>query len=267
MIRGVDVWLNLPEYPLEACGTSGQKAGVNGVLNLSVLDGWWPEGYNGNNGWAIEPHDVALDISERNHRESVELFGLLEEQVVPMYFDREDDRPTGWIHMSKESMKSLLPRFNAERMVCDYIDKFYSASSENRRRLLEDDYAGARVLSQWKHRIRENWKSVSIRSLQSAPGSIGTGEQLSIVVGVHLGGLVPDDVVVECLVGKATLDGHYREVACYRLSENASNETGEVIFDTTFAPPLSGLQQYTIRIYPYHRLLSHPFELGLMKWL
>lgn len=267
MIRGADVWLNLPEYPLEACGTSGQKAGINGVLNLSVLDGWWPEGFNGENGWAIEPQNAAQDHDERNRREGNELYNLLEEQVVPQYFDLQDGLPRDWIRMSKASMKTLLPQFNAARMVVDYTDQFYGASCLRRRKLIDDDYAGARVLSGWKHKVLEGWHAVTIRPFQAPPNSITYDEQLTMQVGVQLGGLTPADVIVECMMGTSSSDGKFNEVACYRLGAQSDPDQGEYVFESTFAPPLSGLQQYTIRIYPYHRLLSHPFELGLMKWL
>jgi starch phosphorylase len=267
MIRGVDVWLNLPEYPLEACGTSGQKAGINGVLNLSVLDGWWPEGFNGDNGWAIEPHHMETDAAERNRREANELFELLEEEVVPLYFTDKGELPSRWVRMSKASMKSLLPRFNSERMVVDYIDKFYGASCANRRKLVDDDFGGARELSAWKEKVAECWKTVAMSPLTTPPDSIGKEEELELRVAVHLGRMAPEDVIVECLLGRKPRDATFEEVACYPLATGGITENGEVVFQTNFAPPLSGLQYYTIRIYPYHRLLSHPFELGLMKWL
>ena len=268
MIRGVDVWLNLPEYPLEACGTSGQKAGINGVLNLSVLDGWWPEGFNGENGWAIEPHNLPHDGSERNRREANELFELLEEEVVPMFFRNGKKPSSEWIRMSKASMKSLLPRFNSERMVVDYVDKFYGASCRNRRRLIEDDYHGARELAGWKKRVAECWNRVTIRSLEAAPASIGHGEEFTLRVAVDLGALTPGDVIVECLLGTQPANAKFEQIACFPLlATEQTTDKGEITFQTAFAPPLTGLQHYTIRVYPYHRLLSHPFELGLMKWL
>jgi len=123
----VDVWLNTPEYPLEASGTSGEKAGINGVINLSVLDGWWGEGYNGENGWAITPHGTSVDPHSRDREEGQELLDILEKQVLPLYYERNGHGfSEAWVRKSKNSMKSLIPRFNAQRMVMDYVSNYYS---------------------------------------------------------------------------------------------------------------------------------------------
>ncbi|MCK4951797.1 MAG: alpha-glucan family phosphorylase, partial [Gammaproteobacteria bacterium] len=122
LVTGVDVWLNTPEYPLEASGTSGEKAGINGVLNLSILDGWWGEGFNGENGWGIAPHGPQFDPAYRNHEEANDLMDILEKKVVPLYYDRDEQGYSSkWVQMSKNSMKSTIPHFNAQRMVMDYV--------------------------------------------------------------------------------------------------------------------------------------------------
>ena len=134
LVTGVDVWLNTPEYPLEASGTSGQKAGMNGVINFSVLDGWWAEGYNGENGWAINPHDPHFDADYRYHEEASELLDILENKVVPLYYDRGTQGfSEEWVQMSKASMKSTIPNFNAQRMVRDYVKNFYGPASRQNR--------------------------------------------------------------------------------------------------------------------------------------
>lgn len=263
MLSGVDVWLNLPEYPLEACGTSGQKAGINGVLNLSILDGWWPEGFDGENGWGIEPHIQLTDMDERNAIEAKELLDLLEEKVIPLYFN---DRKK-WIGMSKASMRSLLPQFNAQRMVMDYVDKLYELSWRIRRKLTDNDNQGAIELARWKQRIRKHWPQTSIHQPVLPPPAIKHDEDFELQVAVTLGGLGPEDIVVECLIGLQDGDGDFEQRACYRLDPGELTEGGEILFGTAFSPPMPGLQDYYIRMYPYHRLLSHPFELGFMKWV
>jgi len=139
LVTGVDVWLNTPEHPLEASGTSGQKAGLNGVINLSVLDGWWGEGYTGDNGWAITPHGPEFDAAFRNQEEGRELLDILEHQVIPLYFERNSHGyPARWVQLSKRSMISILPRFNAQRMVMDYVRDFYGPARDQGRRLSAD---------------------------------------------------------------------------------------------------------------------------------
>ena len=128
--QGVDVWLNNPRPPLEACGTSGQKAAMNGVLNVSALDGWWYEGYNGNNGWAIgePPEDLEVHYDDASDAES--LYRLLEQQIIPLFYERDQNGlPHGWIQMLKESIRSIVPRFSASRMVKEYASRMYVPAS------------------------------------------------------------------------------------------------------------------------------------------
>jgi len=268
LVSGVDVWLNLPEYPMEACGTSGQKAGINGVVNLSILDGWWPEGYNGENGWAIEPHTLVPDPAERNRREANELLDLLEEEVIPAFYDRSTDGlPTGWIRMSKASMRTLLPQFNSMRMVIDYVERLYAPAIAARSRLLDTDHGGAAVLAAWKRRVQTYWHEVHIHPAADMPANVRAGDELTIRITASLGPLAAEDVVAECLVGTRTPEGRFEQFACYRLAPADQQSGHEVSFSATFVPPMPGKQHYVVRIYPYHRLLCHPYQLGLMKWL
>ncbi|MEE8343308.1 MAG: alpha-glucan family phosphorylase, partial [Gammaproteobacteria bacterium] len=158
LVSGVDVWLNTPEYPMEASGTSGQKAGMNGVINLSVLDGWWGEGYNGENGWAIAPQSTNYDPAYRNEEEAKELLDILEHQVIPLYYDRNGHGfSEKWVQMSKASMKSTLPRFNAQRMVMDYIRDYYGPAINQSRALEQNNCEGAKQLANWKEKVMRAW--------------------------------------------------------------------------------------------------------------
>ncbi len=268
LVTGVDVWINTPEYPLEASGTSGEKAGINGVVNLSVLDGWWGEGYNGDNGWAITPHGVQYDPAFRDREEAQTLLDILEQEIVPLYYERDGHGYSeGWVAKSKASMKSVMPRFNAQRMVMDYVRDFYGPAIRHRRALLADDARPAQDLAQWKTRVYTAWPEVSLSRVDDGRTEILAGESLVIQVAARLNGLRPDDVHVECLVG--TSDGADKFALDNRYFFEAMRETdsGETIFELNLAPELSGLQFYKIRMYPWHKLLCHPFEMGFMIWL
>ncbi|MDX1595075.1 MAG: alpha-glucan family phosphorylase, partial [Gammaproteobacteria bacterium] len=208
LVAGCDVWANTPEYPLEASGTSGQKAGINGVVNLSVLDGWWGEGYNGENGWAITPHPPETPAENRDAEESRELLDLLEFDVAPLYYARgAHGYSEGWVRLSKASMKSLIPRFNAQRMVMDYVMKLYGPANWQRRALGADEGAPARALAEWKARVANAWPSVRLHLVAPPADVVASGETLSLAVGVELAGLSPEDVVVECLTGSEGAEG------------------------------------------------------------
>jgi len=274
LVTGVDIWINTPEHPLEASGTSGEKASINGVLNLSVLDGWWAKGYNGENGWSITPHDPHLDLEFRNREEGRELMDILEHEVVPLYFDRDGHGfSEGWIKRSKASMKSLIPQYNAQRMVMDYVMKYYGPANLQYQSLSAEEGAPATALASWKKRVNSVWPKVTIRRLDDEREFILAGDTLPIEVAVQLDGLKPEDVVVECLLGKEDENGNFVTQAHFPLQahgESAADHTleaGEVLFRIDLSPALPGLQHYKIRVCPYHTLLSHPFETGCMVWL
>jgi starch phosphorylase len=268
LVTGVDVWLNTPQYPLEASGTSGQKAGINGVINLSVLDGWWAEGYNGENGWAITPHKPEYDESTRNRDESQELLEILEQEVIPKYFHRNghgysDD----WVKMSKASMKSLMSLYNAQRMVMDYVKNYYYPAIRQRKMLIEQNATPAQELAKWKARVASLWPKVRVRRIDPGAQEMTTGDTLPLRIAANLNMLEPDDVIVECLVGAVSTDGDFNTHERLTFNPADKNENGEMIFNLDLQPDLSGLLEYKIRVYPYNKLLGHPFETGCMIWL
>ncbi len=270
LVSGVDVWLNNPVYPLEACGTSGMKGGFNGVINLSVLDGWWGEGYNGKNGWAIKPASSALDDARRNQEESRTLYEILQDSVVPLYYNRG---PAGfspdWVEMAKHSIASLLPRFNSVRMLNEYVMKFYAPASNQWRRYAQDDYAAARALADWKAKVRAAWKQVSVRRLDRPPRRIQFSETLKVEAAVKLDALSPEDVVVELLFGRpGSLEEEEGRVHSHQLKRAGPvPDSAEQLFALELTPELCGKIEYRIRIYPFHELLTHRFEMGMMKWV
>ncbi len=268
LVKGVDVWLNTPQYPLEASGTSGEKAGINGAINLSVLDGWWGEGHNGENGWAITPHGPQFDDDFRNREEAHELLDLLESEVIPLYYRRDGHGYSReWVAKSKASMKSLIPCFNAQRMVMDYVRKYYSPASKQCALLREHHFQAAVELARWKERIAAAWPQVKIRRIDSAPGTIKHNEIFPVEIAACLGGLDAGDVYMECLVGSENDDGEFQVKDIHRLEVRDKSRQEEALFRVDMRSPLSGLQYYKIRMYPYHELLGRRFETGLMLWL
>ncbi len=270
LVKGVDVWLNTPEYPLEASGTSGEKAGINGVINLSVLDGWWGEGYDAeaDNGWAITPHGADTDPEYRDREEGQELLDLLEYSVIPLYFSRNGHGyPEAWVRKSKSSMKTLMPRYNAQRMVMDYVSTYYGPAARQYRVLESDDGRPAGELSAWKQHVTEHWPGTRIRRLDRSGVTMAAGTRLPIEVAVQLNGLAATDVVVECVIGKSTEGSGFEVHSTYAMPVDGTTDEGEHRFALDLETPLPGLQYYKIRVIPYHQLLSHRFEMGCMWWL
>ena len=272
LLPGVDVWLNNPEYPLEACGTSGMKAAINGVINLSVLDGWWDEAYDGSNGWAITPYPE-LGHDERERQEAEDLLNILEHQVIPVYYNRNSEgEPEAWVAMAKSSMKTVLPAFNTIRMAEDYLRDLYCPAAAGCRRLHDNDAAGARELALWKRKVMAGWPGLRARIASPVAPAIGSGETLSLAVEVELNGLQPSDIRVECIVIRQSdprMVGEAHHIP-FRQVDMAAEGTASYhcdLFESDELCSSGGLHYYKVRVYPWHALLSHPFECGRMRWL
>ena len=269
LVSGVDVWLNNPIFPLEASGTSGMKAGFNGVINLSVLDGWWGEGYDGDNGWAIKPASEMLDDGRRNVEESRSLYELLQDRVIPLYYDRGTmGFSPEWIKMAKRSIMTLLPRFNSQRMVGEYLTRFYVPASRRGKQMIDRNYKTARDLAEWKRKVRAAWPHVPLRSLGKPAAHVEFGDKVRFSVGVNLDRMMPEDLEVQLLLSPALEDlADHKPPNGYRFSPGVTDEHGDQIYVLDLAPELCGKLEYRIRAYPHHDALSHPFEMGLMKWI
>jgi starch phosphorylase len=268
MVAGVDVWLNNPVYPLEASGTSGMKAGINGTINLSVLDGWWGEGFNGKNGWAIKPGPEDMPPTLRDQEESQTLYEILQDRVVPLYYHRDKlGYSPEWVKMAKNSMMSLLPRFNATRMLDEYRDKFYLPAMRQGARYIENGFEGAKKVASWKSHVRSAWGGVTIRRIDTPCKRISFGDPVHFSVSARLNGLSPDDVVVELLVCRQFKGSKICDFKHFRFDSIGVGESGENLFKLDLAPELCGKLEYYIRAYPYQPLLTHPMEMGLMAWL
>ncbi len=265
LLPGCDVWLNNPLRPLEACGTSGMKAALNGCLNLSVLDGWWDEMYDGHNGWAIPTADGVQDPDRRDELEAFALYDLIENTVAPLYYSRDGDGlPARWIEMVRHTLQTLGPKVLASRMVRDYVQTLYTPSARSAR-LLDGDHAGAHELATWKGRVRKAWPAVRVDHVETlGVGAVPeVGSNLELRAFVSLGDLGPDDVDVQVVHGLVDDDDQIADSSVVSLEHAEAYEGGRHRYEGRVTLERTGPFGYTTRVLPRHRLLAAASELGL----
>jgi len=275
LVQGVDVWLNTPERPLEASGTSGMKAAANGALNLSVLDGWWDEAWrvpelrSSPIGWAIGSGEEYTDAEYRDQVESEALYHLLERDVVPTFYERGVDRlPRKWIERMKASISMLCHFFNTHRMVRDYTEVFYLPAHAKYLELAGDGAARAKALARWLERVGREWPQVRIETVDGGPeAELRVGAKARVRARVALGGLGPEDVEVQLYLGRLDPAGEIVQPQTITMQPAGSKEHGWLLFEATAVPCCrSGLHGYTMRVLPRHTDLRSHFLPGLITW-
>jgi starch phosphorylase len=268
LYQGVDVWLNTPRRPLEASGTSGMKATANGAINISILDGWWDEAYDGTNGWAIGRGEEYQDTGYQDQIESQALYQILESEVVPMFYARSrDGLPREWIRRMKHAMRTICPVFSAYRMVREYAERMYIPAGEQWERLGAEGLARARALAQWQERVRAAWKDVAVRAVRADTVTpLPAGETRAVEVDITLGALRAEDVSVSLCSG--LISGQW-DLTSPRISEMKvvrSGRDGVHSFQGTLLGQAAGRNGFRIRILPAHEDLANPLTLNCITW-
>lgn len=252
MIQGVDIWLNNPRRPMEACGTSGMKAALNGVLNVSILDGWWCEGYAEDRGWRIGNGEEYEDHAYQDAVESQALYNILENDVVPTFYDRRNgDAPTRWIKMMKESMKMAMQEFCAQCMVKRYENHFYIPAAKQFRKLLDQQAAAARRLQEQRNRLLRHWKQVRIEPpIQQSRGPFRVGDALQVTAVVNLGELQPEEVDVELYYGSLKHVDALNASHTLPMQAEENRGNGNYLYRCTLPCDFAGRFGFTARITP-----------------
>lgn len=263
---GCDIWLNNPLRPLEACGTSGMKAALNGCLNLSVLDGWWDEWFQPDFGWAIPTADGAgTDPDRRDDIEASALYDLLEQRITPRFYERgRAGLPDRWIEMVRQTLSLLGPKVLAGRMVREYVDRLYAPAARAHRALTPD---AARDLAEWKARVRAAWPGVSVDHVETTAttATVELGGTVGLRVRVGLGELGPDDVEVQAVSGRVDEEDRITDATVVPLKPaGAPDLEGRLLYEGPLSLDRTGPYGYTVRILPTHPLLSSAAELGLV---
>ncbi|HEV3082538.1 MAG TPA: alpha-glucan family phosphorylase [Gemmataceae bacterium] len=268
LVQGVDVWLNNPRRPLEASGTSGMKVSCNGGINMSILDGWWVEGYAQNNGWAIGAGEEYTDLNYQDDVESRAIYDLLEQEIVPLFYNRASDGlPRGWLRVMKQSVGTVCPVFNTNRMVQEYIEKSYWPAATRYELLAGNAFKKAAELAQWRKRLAQGWSQIRVEAVDAdGADPMQVGKELEVKARVNLGAFSPDEVEVQLFHGLVDTFGEIPSPRTVTMSHNGTHDGNSWIFFGKIPCRSSGQHGFAVRVLPRHQSLTNPFEPGLISW-
>ena len=270
LVKGVDIWLNTPTRPMEASGTSGQKAVLNGVMNFSVLDGWWAEGYAPETGWAIKEEKTYENQEFQNELDAETIYNTLENEIIPMFYNRDSQNiPTEWIRWIKNCIARVAPHFTNKRMVDDYMHQFYGKLFESSEKIQRDDYEKAHEIAVWKNQVLRGWDSIEVTSkklLNSTEKSFLLGESFKAEIVINLNELSQEDFGVEVVFIQKSFEGEKEVIAVYEM-EKIKTDDNLVTYRCDIATKRTGIYNYAFRMFPKHPDLPHRQDFNIIKWL
>ncbi len=270
MVQGVDVWLNTPTRPLEASGTSGEKCVMNGVMQFSVLDGWWVEGYKENGGWALPMERTFADQGHQDELDAEMIYTTIEEQIVPKYYARnEKGIPTDWVASVKKCISDIASNFTTNRMLIDYEERFYYKLADRKKKLVSNNYVLAREIAAWKRRVSAAWDNVRVLDSQRVrvdKESMMLGEKYHFEVKLDIANLLPEEIGVELVVAKQMVGQQAPEVILTEQLQVVNVEGSQVTYSLDLTPNRTGAFDLALRVYPKNENLPYRMDFALVKW-
>jgi starch phosphorylase len=268
MVAGCDVWLNNPRRPREASGTSGMKAAMNGLPNLSVLDGWWDEADYTRTGWPIGHGEDYEDPEYQDDVEANALYEILEKEVVPLFYERDrEEVPRGWVAKMKEAIYLNTPMFNTARMVKDYANQGYFAASDRAHTLVSQNYGPGKELAVWQSHLSERWYEIRIEEITIADAvDLQVNQPFKVRARLQLGAITAEDIQVELYRGKVAIDGEIHTGVAIPMTYQEQDDQGQSFYGAEVEYSSSGLQGFSLRILPKHRYLNSAYDPKLILW-
>jgi glycogen phosphorylase/synthase len=270
LVSGVDIWLNTPTRLLEASGTSGEKAVMNGVVNFSVLDGWWAEGYRPNAGWALKEEPTYMNQQFQDDLDAETIYTLLEEEIVPAFYDTDERKvPVKWVSYIKNTISEIAPHYTMKRQLDDYINLFYNKLFERTRKMSADNFEMARHISSWKRNVLKNWDHLQVVSLRIPDSTLRPlvfGESFKAQIVLDIRELSSEDIGIEVLFGKKVNDEVtdpvvMQEMKIEHVDKNIVTFSCEIPFDQ------AGVYDYVFRLFPKNEFLPHRQDFNIVKWI
>jgi phosphorylase/glycogen(starch) synthase len=270
LVQGVDVWLNTPTRPLEASGTSGEKCVMNGVMQFSVLDGWWVEGYKPGAGWMLPQERTYQDQSFQDELDAEMIYNTIEDEIVPLYYTRGDDNiPHGWVECIKSCIADVASNCTTNRMMCDYESRFYKRLADRSARIAKHGFEMAHALAAWKQRVRAAWddvKIVQVKRFNLDREAVVIGRSYGIEVTLDVASLSHEDIGVEFVIANQIEPGEPVVVKDTKQLQFTKTEGGNAIYAVDMVPDETGSFDFAIRIYPRNEMLACRMDFPLVKW-
>jgi len=269
LVRGVDIWLNTPTRPLEASGTSGEKAVMNGVLNLSVLDGWWAEGYRPHAGWALREARTYVNQQFQDELDSETIYDLLEDEILPVFYQRDNGIPKKWVSYIKNCISQIAPHYTMKRMLDDYQHKYYDRLIRRSKDIRSDDYQLARDIEAWKSKMRAGWNHIEVRRIavpDPARKSLDLGDNFIAEIELKLNGIKGEDLGLDILFGQKEMDT-VNKIMHKEEMKMVDSAPGVAKFTCKIPMEKIGVYHFAFRLYPKKEWLAHKQDFNLVKWL